>query len=337
MKSKKRGSRLGALCALIAVIVSMYYFPTVLMGNAIQGQTPAMAGQWDARTYLYFETISCRSSSAVDHLLFNQSMTIHQTEDLITIYSPKIALEKEKSGRTTTTDDYVFHGGFLSQNNLYGDFSFTAVNSGGGGGTVLGRVDRFILSDDCNSANMFFTWKGNGGDICVGNGNATLERVNPSGCGYKCIENWTCSDYSECADSTQARICIDSNGCNTTNSKPSESQPCTMPAVPAPVPQKSESPLVFIVIILLILIAVAATALFLSKKMKKSDRAMVDELVSMMEDIEHAIYFGDKITALDRYRKFSEKFKEYGDRLTKENSMRIYQKGLEIYGKLVSK
>jgi len=46
-----------------------------------------------------------------------------------------------------------------------------------------------------------------------------------------CVENWECSDWSACTDNQQARVCDDLNECNTTLSKPLESQSCT-PAPP---------------------------------------------------------------------------------------------------------
>ncbi len=41
-----------------------------------------------------------------------------------------------------------------------------------------------------------------------------------------CEENWTCSNWSECKNSTQNKTCIDQNGCGTTNNKPEEEQEC---------------------------------------------------------------------------------------------------------------
>lgn len=44
-----------------------------------------------------------------------------------------------------------------------------------------------------------------------------------------CTESWTCSDWSECTDSQQARKCTDQNACGTTDSKSPEQQACEMP------------------------------------------------------------------------------------------------------------
>ena len=43
-----------------------------------------------------------------------------------------------------------------------------------------------------------------------------------------CDGDWTCADWTTCADSTQTRTCTDANTCGTTTSKPAESQSCTV-------------------------------------------------------------------------------------------------------------
>ncbi|MFH1631330.1 MAG: PGF-pre-PGF domain-containing protein, partial [Candidatus Aenigmatarchaeota archaeon] len=44
--------------------------------------------------------------------------------------------------------------------------------------------------------------------------------------GGECIENWVCSDWSSCVDSSEVRNCYDSNSCMTTASKPVVSRIC---------------------------------------------------------------------------------------------------------------
>ncbi len=54
-----------------------------------------------------------------------------------------------------------------------------------------------------------------------------------------CVESWKCSDWSVCTNGAQIRTCEDENYCNTTKSKPVESQSCT-PVAPTPAtPQAS--------------------------------------------------------------------------------------------------
>jgi len=44
----------------------------------------------------------------------------------------------------------------------------------------------------------------------------------------KCIPNWSCSDWSECLNSKQSRVCVDSKSCGVSDNKPAESQSCTV-------------------------------------------------------------------------------------------------------------
>ncbi len=54
-----------------------------------------------------------------------------------------------------------------------------------------------------------------------------------------CTPDWQCSTWSDCSSSgTQTRTCTDKNACNTTTSKPQETQTCT----PAPVVEEYPCP-----------------------------------------------------------------------------------------------
>ncbi len=46
-----------------------------------------------------------------------------------------------------------------------------------------------------------------------------------------CAEDWICTDWNECSNSVQKRVCADVNRCGTTASKPAERQDCVMPVV----------------------------------------------------------------------------------------------------------
>jgi cysteine-rich repeat protein len=65
-----------------------------------------------------------------------------------------------------------------------------------------------------------------------GNIGGTNERVYTINIPAPCVENWTCSDWTQCTNSSQARICTDSNSCGTTVNKPTESQGCTDSCTP---------------------------------------------------------------------------------------------------------
>lgn len=42
----------------------------------------------------------------------------------------------------------------------------------------------------------------------------------------ECIENWKCTEWTECLDGKQTRTCTDENNCDSTKNKPIESQEC---------------------------------------------------------------------------------------------------------------
>jgi len=49
----------------------------------------------------------------------------------------------------------------------------------------------------------------------------------------KCIESWSCADWSECAAGSRTRTCTDANACGTAESKPVESESCAPTVAPA--------------------------------------------------------------------------------------------------------
>jgi len=64
-----------------------------------------------------------------------------------------------------------------------------------------------------------------------------------------CEESWSCTDWGQCVDRTQRRICTDSNSCGTTFNKPAESRMCAVGAEVVGFP-------VFEIVIVIILIVV---------------------------------------------------------------------------------
>lgn len=43
---------------------------------------------------------------------------------------------------------------------------------------------------------------------------------------YNCDSNWSCSEWAECIDNRQTRICSDTNGCGDASGKPNETAEC---------------------------------------------------------------------------------------------------------------
>ena len=70
-------------------------------------------------------------------------------------------------------------------------------------------------------------------------GSSTWHSQAAAESGRECTESWVCSDWSECDDGTQTRTCVDSNTCNTTESRPIETRDCEEPSI-APIPEEPE-------------------------------------------------------------------------------------------------
>jgi hypothetical protein len=54
---------------------------------------------------------------------------------------------------------------------------------------------------------------------------------------YLCIENWSCSDWSDCVNGIQTRNCTDQNRCGTEYNKPSTTTSCVVPESRPEAPQ----------------------------------------------------------------------------------------------------
>jgi len=62
-----------------------------------------------------------------------------------------------------------------------------------------------------------------------------------SGSSGTCTESWICTDWLDCTNGIQKRVCADVNRCNTTVSKPAERQDCVVPKVCEPGSTKCEN------------------------------------------------------------------------------------------------
>ena len=85
-----------------------------------------------------------------------------------------------------------------------------------------GEVTRLDLSVNLPPPNT-----GGGGSTGGGGGSGGGGGGGSAGC----TESWICTDWTECSNSVQKRVCADVNMCNTTVSKPTEKQDCVMPVI----------------------------------------------------------------------------------------------------------
>lgn len=59
----------------------------------------------------------------------------------------------------------------------------------------------------------------------------TCSSCEPDCSNNLCEEDWSCSEWEECSNGEQARVCVDSNSCGTEEDKPLETQSCTVPGI----------------------------------------------------------------------------------------------------------
>ncbi len=78
---------------------------------------------------------------------------------------------------------------------------------------------------ECINGSQTITWTSSDSTNCTSSIIETQSCEMP----ISCSENWTCDEWTTCADSLQTRTCSDLNSCGTTTDKPSESQSCEMP------------------------------------------------------------------------------------------------------------
>jgi len=70
-----------------------------------------------------------------------------------------------------------------------------------------------------------------GGGSSGGTAGGTTEEPEEEG---PCVEDWICTDWTECFNSMQKRVCADTNRCGTEENKPVEIQDCVMPLICEP-------------------------------------------------------------------------------------------------------
>ncbi len=98
---------------------------------------------------------------------------------------------------------------------------------GGGGGSSKSCVNECIAgSRKCVNSSYYVVCGNYDSDTCY-------EWSSPIACvgncingNCVCIEQWNCSEWSECINGTQTRECIDLNACGTSNQKPETVRPC---------------------------------------------------------------------------------------------------------------
>jgi len=339
MRKKRNGGVLSSLFAIAAVILVLYFIPPMFVGHAVGGldpsKIPEINGKWSTTTSIHFNQVECKNNVYDPDLIFNQEWDISQSGEKFTATSPSFEMEPGQS----TIINYQISGGFSGYRILYGEVNASGIDHDGSHFTFNMQLSRFSLSDDCDSGSDYFTWKAidERNKLCDGYGNATFTRMNPTGCVYNtCTSNFTCSDYSECVNGTQARTCFDLNQCNKTSPSKTEYQTCALPAPPS-------NAWIFVGIIFLILLIAGAIVYFVMRNRKKPEgipsgtnfdadfRGMLD---GMLNDLESFIYSGEKERASEVYSRFSSMFSAQYSSIEENDRSRIYHRALSLFSRL---
>ena len=320
----RRGSKLGSFMMIFIVLGVLYMLPHAFIGSAVLSpdQITNLGGAWDAN----MKIVSCEDCQ--DNVGFSPFvMRIDQTNDKLV----GVSIEPIFQTDNEVLDSLQTNGSFISPTEIIGDFRINAQGISQAPNYITGPVD-LIIASDCNSITLnadFTAYKGTRIDS-QGKVQIILTRQNKNGCGFKCVENLTCSDFSGCVNGTQARTCFDVNQCNKAAPSKTESQSC---ALPAPVPERGSNLWIYVIIILLLLIG-GVTAFIVLKKNKKPSPAL--KLSSIIENIDRAVLFGDKTGALEDYKRYNEMFTKYYDAMGEPERSRMYQEGLRVYQKITS-
>ncbi len=94
----------------------------------------------------------------------------------------------------------------------------------------------------------------------------------------ECVENWVCTEWSECKEGKQIRTCTDKNNCGTTLHKPSEVKECEIPEVAVSSEEKPVSKPSYKTLYMLLVLAIVLLAGILlnykraSKRVKKKSK-----------------------------------------------------------------
>jgi len=144
-----------------------------------------------------------------------------------------VALQETDAGETiefyvqnVKAAEYLFSPGYSTELNLS-----VGISNFCGDGNCESGEDCSSCSLDCGECAPPTPPGGGGG----GGGGITP----PSG-SAACEEDWICTDWSDCFNNIQTRVCADDNRCGTTEEKPIERQDCVMPIICEPDERKCE-------------------------------------------------------------------------------------------------
>ena len=163
------------------------------------------------------------SLNSGDYLIFTPNITIVAKEGVNNLTVIGVTMHDSESKTITFSFELPPCGngkkewGEECDGNDFGDL--TCSSYGYNSGSLSCSSECTIITDGCYNDNG-------------GNGGSSSSSSSSSGGGISsytppCIENWTCTDWSEeCFNGVHTRNCTDLNNCGTTIHKPSEVQKC---------------------------------------------------------------------------------------------------------------
>lgn len=336
MVMEKRGDRgfkrIAFLAAAIAVLALLLFLPKAFVGHAVLSpeEIPRIAGVWNApgtMTFTHPEQ-DCYQHTSPNPLPIYMVFTFVQSGDRIIATAPDFILpSKEES---TPAKNVHLDAKFITQKILSANMTFLAVDDHPE--NVYTDSFDITLADDCNSAKGIASWHAdNPHQPCSGTAEYSFTRQNPTGCGLKCIESFTCSDWSACVNGSQTKLCFDSKQCNKAQATKTESRPCLLPA-----PPKSNAYIYWIILLVLLIGGALAAYIMMGKGRKKNNASalMAQQLDDSLAGLGRSIDSGDKTAATEGYGAFAEMFEKYREKLDAEDSQRIYQQGMDAYNRL---
>jgi len=119
-------------------------------------------------------------------------------------------------GCSSCPSDCACSSGYECKNNVCVKKD-TGGGSSGGGGSSSSYIPPATQNNTSNETSKETSGKGSGENQATNLNETTV-----------CEENWKCSEWFECFNSKQKRVCVDLNNCGTEENKPEEVRSCSV-------------------------------------------------------------------------------------------------------------
>lgn len=124
----------------------------------------------------------------------------------------------------------------------------------------------------------------------------------------KCVENWTCSEWSNCSSGLQRRKCVDNNNCGSEWDRPSTALQC------GPIVEVIKIASIISYVLASIAIVIAAWKLYFGAR-----TVMEKELAGLLENGYSNLKKRNKKQAVASYKQFKARIKKYRKEISRKN------------------